>query len=219
MSRRRAAAGFSSLEALAAIPITLGVLSTLYVFQQLQLKKLASQSTYSDAQNTTRTAIDVMTRELRMATYDPGTAISTSPTGGCAPGVKQGIAEATPTRIHFRQDLNGDGTIAASGGEDVTYDLVGGAIHRTDGTGAATDLVSGIPTGGFGFVYFDASNPPAQLVPSGSPLALNACQRDSVAKVRIAITAQLANPDPHGHPLTSIAESEVAIRNRSLTNF
>jgi len=204
---------------LAAIPLTLVALATIYVVQQAQVKSLAAQSTYSDSQNTTRTVIDLMGRELRMATYDPGTAIPTSPTGGCAPGVKQGIIEATPTRLHFRQDLNGDGTIATSGGEDVIYELVSGTIHRTDGTGASTDLVSGVPTGGLTFLYFDGSNPPLQLVPGGSPPALTSCQRDSVTKVRIQITAQLANPDSHGQPLVSVAESEVAIRNRSLANF
>ena len=143
----------------------------------------------------------------------------TSSPGPCAPGVKQGIIEATPTRIHFRQDLNGDNAIGAAG-EDVTYDLSNGSITRADGAAQPVVLATGIPTGGLAFLYFDNSNPPVQLVPAGSPAALTQCQRDSVAKIRITVTANLTNPNANIlTPIASVAESEVAVRNRSLDNF
>ena len=216
--RRPHARGFSSMEVLAGLGLTLILLAAVYSFQQAQLKAFSTQQVYSDSQNVTRSVIDLMARELRMACYDPGTAIPKSG-GPCAPERKQGIIEATPTRIRFQQDLNGDNAIGAPG-EDVTYDLSNGSIRRTDGLAEPVVLASGVPTGGLSFLYFDNVNPPGQIVPGGSPAALNQCQRDSVAKVRITVRANLPNPNPRiSTPIASIAESEVAVRNRSLVNF
>ena len=217
--RRPHARGFSSMEVLAGLGLTLILLAAVYSFQQAQLKAFSTQQVYSDSQNVTRSVIDLMARELRMACYDPGTAIPPAPKGGCAPDVKRGIIEATPTRIHFQQDLNGDNVIGAPG-EDVTYELSNGSVLRTDGLAEPVVLASGVPTGGLSFLYFDNVNPPGQIVPGGSPAALNQCQRDSVAKVRVTVRANLPNPNPRiSTPIASIAESEVAVRNRSLVNF
>jgi hypothetical protein len=216
--RRPHARGFSSMEVLAGLGLTLILLAAVYSFQQAQLKAFSTQQVYSDSQNVTRSVIDVMARELRMACYDTGTAINKSP-GPCAPDVKQGIIEATPTRIHFQQDLNGDNAIGAPG-EDVTYDLSNGTVRRTDGLAEPVVLASGVPTGGLSFLYFDNGNPPGQIVPGGTG-ALTQCQRDSVGKVRVTVRANLPNPNPRiPTPIASLAESEVAIRNRSLNgNF
>jgi len=212
-SRRRPhARGFSSMEVLAGLGLTLILLAAVYSFQQAQLKAFSTQQVYSDSQNVTRSVIDLMARELRMACYDPGTAINKSG-GPCAPDVKQGIIEATPTRIHFQQDLNGDNAIGAPG-EDITYDLSNGTIRRTDGLAEPVVLASGVPTGGLSFLYFDNGKPPGQIGPGA---VLNQCQRDTVGKVRVTVRANLPNPNSRiPTPIASVAESEVAIRNRSL---
>jgi len=212
-SRRRPhARGFSSMEVLAGLGLTLILLAAVYSFQQAQLKAFSTQQVYSDSQNVTRSVIDLMARELRMACYDPGTAINKSG-GPCAPDVKQGIIEATPTRIRFQQDLNGDNAIGAPG-EDVTYDLSNGSIRRTDGLAEPVVLASGVPTGGLSFLYFDNGKPPGQIGPGA---VLNQCQRDTVGKVRVTVRANLPNPNSRiPTPIASVAESEVAIRNRSL---
>ena len=210
--RRPQTRGFSSMEVLAGLGLTLILLAAVYSFQQAQLKAFSTQQVYSDSQNVTRSVIDLMARELRMACYDPGTAINKSG-GPCKPDVKQGIIEATPTRIHFQQDLNGDNAIGAPG-EDVTYDLSNGTIRRTDGLAEPVVLASGVPTGGLSFLYFDNGKPPGQIGPGA---VLNQCQRDSVGKVRVTVRANLPNPNSRiPTPIASVAESEVAIRNRSL---
>ncbi|HYV57626.1 MAG TPA: prepilin-type N-terminal cleavage/methylation domain-containing protein [Candidatus Nitrosopolaris sp.] len=216
--RRRNSRGFSLAEVLAGTALTMMLMTALYSVQRAQSKAFASQSVYAESQNVTRTVIDLMTRELRMATYDPGTALTTSP-GPTCPGVKQGIVEATPSKIHFRQDLTGDGSLV-SPGEDLVYDVLGSDLRRTDGTALPVTIVTGVPAGGLNFRYFDGSNPPNELVPTGVPPALTASQRDCVTKVRITVQANLTNPDPNNSmPIPSVAETEVAIRNRSLSNF
>ncbi len=207
------------MELLASATLTLMTVGTLYTFSQAQLKAMATQGTFAQSQTVTRSAIDLMARELRMASLDPtGLALPTS-IGLTCPGVKQGIVEATPTSLHFRQDLNGDGALTAAG-EDVTYSLAEGQIRRTDGVAAPVAMVDSVPSGGLAFRYFDASNPPVELVPAGAPAALSQAQRDCVAKIRVLVTARLTNPNPRiTTPIISVAESEVAIRNRSLLNF
>ncbi len=203
--------------------LTLILLAAVYTFQGAQLKALRAQNVYADSQNVTRTVIDVMSRELRMATFDPtlppAETIPSSPSGvgAICPNVKRGIIQATPTSIRFQQNLNGDGAIAGAG-EDVTYSYADGQITRTDGANAPVTLVSNVPSNGFSLLYF--SNPPVQLVPAGSPASLTQGQRDCVVSVRITIQANIPNPNPNvSTPIKSVAESEVAIRNRAVKNL
>jgi len=215
-TRRRSCRGFSTIEVLAGSGLTLIMMGTTVNFSQAQLKALATQRSYAQSQSATRTAIDLMTRELRMASLDPtNLALPVSTTLTCR-DVKQGIVEATPTSIHFRQDLNADGALTGPG-EDVTYDLSEGQIRRTDGTAQPVAIVDSVPATGLAFRYFDGSNPPVELVPAG---ALDGPHRDCVAKVRLTVIANVANPNPLiTTPIKSVAESEVAIRSRSLMNF
>jgi len=68
--------------------------------------------------------------------------------------------------------------------------------------------------------YFDNSNPPIELLPSGTPPALTQAKRDCVAKVRLTVRASVPNPNPQDpDPLEATSQAEVAIRNRSLSNF
>lgn len=215
--RRSRQHGLSTADVLAGAALTLIVMGAVSTFSRGQSRALVAQNVYAESQTVTRSVIDLFTREVRMATYDPvGTALTPSP-GPICPGVKQGIIDATATKIRFKQDLSGDGFTTGSG-EDVTYELVGDTIRRQEQAGTAVTLVSGIPTSGFLLRYFDGSNPPVELVPAGTPPALTSSQRDCVAKVRIRVQADVANPTLNV-PLASLAQTEVAIRNRSLMNF
>jgi hypothetical protein len=215
--RGRGQRGISIAELLVGAAITMTVLAGVASFSRAQSRALLAQDVYAESQTITRSVMDLLTRELRMAAYDPlGTALTTSPGPSC-PGVKQGIVEANASKIRFMQDISGDGLIN-SAGEDLAYDVLGDTIRRRDGSAAPVFLVSGIPAGGFELRYFDGSNPPVELVPSGSPPALTPVQRDCVAKVRIRVRADVNNPTL-AVPFASVAQSEVAIRNRSLMNF
>lgn len=215
--RRGRQFGFATADVLAGAAISLIVLGAVGSFSRAQSRALMAQNVYAESQTITRSVMDLMTRELRMATYDPlGTALTTAPGPSC-PGVKQGIVEATASKIRFKQDISGDG-LANSAGEDVVYDVLGDTIRRQDGVGAPLAIVGGVPAGGFTLRYFDGSNPPVELIPSGSPPALTPGQRDCVTKIRISVRAAIDNPTLNV-PFASTAQSEVAIRNRSLANF
>jgi hypothetical protein len=202
---RRRSAGISTAEVLASSGLSLLALATVTSFYQAQMRAFAAQSAYAESQTITRSVMELMTRELRMASY---TTTAAPPTVG---NVVDGIVSATATSIRFQQDLNGDADVADPG-EDLTYALVGNQLLRTDGAGVPIPLVTGIPDGGFTLRYFTLGDPVVEIVPVG---ALTAAQRRTVAKVRITVTGQV----PSTTPLLSQAESEVSIRSRSLNNF
>ena len=215
---RRRARGISTLEVMAGI--TVGMITALAVYstQDAQLKAVAAQGVFSESQAVTRSVIDIMSRELRMAVYDPRSALVIAPANGCAPNSHRGIVAATPTSIRFQQDLNNDGFFNATG-EDVRYQLANNTITRTDLGVGGQPIVMAENVQSFTLTYFDASSPnPVQLVPAGSPAALTQCQRDLLAKVRVTVAATILNSQTH-HGLDSTAESLVAIRNRSLMNI
>jgi len=183
-ARRR---GFSTAELLVASTVSLIGFAALYSIFFAQQKALRAQAAYAEVQTTTRSVLDLMGREIRMASYDPtGAALPVAPGPAC-PGVRRGLADATPTRVRLQQDLNGDGALTASN-EDLTYELVGTDLRRTDGVDAPVVLASGLPSGGFVLRYFTGGNPSVELVPAGSPAALTASQRDCVARVRLTRT-------------------------------
>lgn len=213
---RRNVRGMSTAELMAGISLGMIVIAAVYSFQRTQLKAFATQTVYSQSQMVTRSAIDLMARELRMAVYDPNNGLVVNPTNAaCAPGAHQGIMSATPTSIRIKQDLNNDGAFTAAG-EDITYDLVSGNLRRTDGGNAPVTIVSNVTS--FNIRFFSANNPPVELVPSGSPSSLTQCQRDTVAKVMITVHGDVPNHNT-STDVDSTVETEVAIRSRAINNI
>jgi len=216
ISSRHRTRGMSTAELMAGISLGLVVVGAIYSFQKTQLKAFATQTVFSQSQGVTRSAIDLMARELRMAVYDPNSGLVVNPTNAaCAPGAHEGIMSATPTSIRFRQDLNNDGAFTAAG-EDVTYDLVSGNLRRTDGGNGPVTIVSNVTS--FSLRFFSANNPPVELVPSGSPATLSQCQRDTLAKVMITVHGNVPNRN-NSVVVDSTVETEVAIRSRAINNI
>jgi len=215
-STRRRARGMSTAELMAGISLGLIVIAAIYSFQKTQLKAFATQTVYSQSQMVTRSAVDLMARELRMAVYDPKNGLVVNPgNAACAPGAHQGVMTATPTSIRIKQDLNNDGVFTAAG-EDVTYDLVSGNLRRTDGGNGPVTIVSNVTS--FRLRFFSANNPPVELVPGGSPASLTQCQRDTVAKVMITVHGDVPNHNTMTD-VDSTVETEVAIRSRAINNI
>jgi hypothetical protein len=209
------------MEVLVAGTVSVVVLLGLMAFFDSQQRAYAAVNSYAQSQNVTRTAIDLIGRELRMSSFDPsGVAIPDQPGAMACPGVEQGLVLGMRGLIRFQQDLDGDGLLITAG-EDVMYGQVGRQIMRWDiGTaGVGVALVTGVPNNGLQFTYFDGAVPPNELVPAGSPPMLNQNQRACVEKVQIRIEAQIDAPHPSLNDLRSVVESGVAIRNRSISKF
>jgi hypothetical protein len=211
------------MEVLAGASLSLAVLGVATSFFTAQQRALQVQTTFTESQNVTRTFIDLFSRELRMASYDPtdpdqgGTGFGAIPDtpGPSCPGTDQAITLATTNSIRFLSDLNGDGDVLDSG-ENVFYYLAGNTVQRQDGLLLPVTLVTGVPNVGLVLRYFDRTD--TELVPAGGTLSPS--QRDCVWKVLVTVQASLPSPDPTSStPLNSTAQIEVALRNRAQNNF
>jgi len=213
LPRTRSTRGISTAEVLVGTALSLMAVLAIYAVFRAQTSAFAAQNRYAQSQLVTRSFVDLFTRELRMAGYDPTGGAVPNTVGAC-PSFKNAIVSASDTSITFRADLNGDGALTAAG-EVVTYDLSGTQIRRTDGAGAPVVLVDNVPANGLRFRYYDGSNPPNQLAAGGGALTQN--DLNCTTKVGVTVQSQVAYAD--SGPMTSTAESEVAIRNKSLANF
>jgi hypothetical protein len=218
LQRRRRQRGVGTMEVLVASVLTLIVAFAIMSFFDAQERAYASLTAYADSQTVTRTVVDLMSREIRMSSYDPTTpasagALALSPGPSC-PNVEQGLTVAMPQQIRIKQDLSGDGTINAAN-EDVTYAQVGNEIRRTDNfTNTTVTLVDHVPANGFQLQYYDNQANPVELVPSGTPAALTSAQRACVQKVAIEVDSEIPDPYPDKPNLHSVVRAGVTIRNR-----
>ncbi|HWP66293.1 MAG TPA: hypothetical protein VNO26_10310 [Candidatus Limnocylindria bacterium] len=216
--RRRRQRGVGTMEALVASLMTIVIALAIMAFFDAQERAYASLSTYAASQNVTRTVVDLMTREIRMSSYDPtrppsAGALTLSPGPTCA-SVEQGLIVAMPQRIQFQQDLNGSGAIDAPN-ENITYMQVGRTIQRTDHVANTTvTLVEHVPANGFTIRYYDNQANPVEIVPTGTPAALTATQRACVQKIAIEIESVIPDPYPDKPNLHSHVRAGVTIRNR-----
>jgi type IV pilus assembly protein PilW len=195
--------GFSLTEVLVAMLLMLVVTAAVLSAFRFQMFALKGQDVQLEMQEAARGVVDVMTREIRMAGYDPT----------CAKTV-HGIADARPQLLQLQFDSNEDGAIGA--GESVTYayDATAGEIQRNVG-GTSSALVSDMPQNALGLSYYDASG--TVLTSSGTPAALTAAQRNMVRRVKITVMLQKPNPDPqNGSFMISRFVSNVELRNRFL---
>jgi len=118
--------GFTIVELMVAMVISLVVMGTIYSTFQVQQKSYIHQERVAVVQQNLRAAMYYMTREIRMAGYDP--------TGSS----NFGIVTADPASINFTMDyLYSNATLSDNGvidsGEGITYSLSGTNLVRDAG--------------------------------------------------------------------------------------
>jgi type IV pilus assembly protein PilW len=180
--------GFTLLELLAAIFITAILMAGLYSVFVSQQVAFSAQEQIAELNQNMRAAMDLMTREIRLAGYKKSGAIF------------NGIATAQPTTIRILADLdqNGD-TIGPN--EDITYSYDGPnlQIWRKNSSLPIADNITNLT-----FVYTLADG---TTTSSTADLA-------AIRKVTISITARTAYPDQAtGHYRTLTLTSDVTPRN------
>jgi type IV pilus assembly protein PilW len=137
--------GFSLVELLVAMAITAVVMTAVFKIYTTQQNSYLLQEQVAEMQQNGRTAKYVMTKEVRMAGYDPT---------GLA---KAGFITAGGNIIHFTMDITGgDGTITVPG-DDITYSIFVDddaveKLGRNDGSGNQA-VVENIDAVGFAYAY------------------------------------------------------------------
>jgi type IV pilus assembly protein PilW len=160
-------AGFSLVELLVAMTLGLIVLTGLSNTFLMQNRAYDMQDQIMVATQKARGAMDLLSRELRMAGYDPrGAGFDPLP--------------VSTTQLRIRTDLNGDGQTTSTNENIIyAYDSSEMRITRNDGSGAFS-LCRDVQT--FVFEYLDEN---------GNITAVNA----NVRAVRLRIVVRTEKPD------------------------
>jgi type IV pilus assembly protein PilW len=165
--------GFTLTELMVAMGIGMVVLATVTTTFMAQARFYNAQEQINEMQQNARGALDLITRELKMAGYRPN--------GGTFDGVTYSVSQ-----LMIQADLDGNGAIStsSSANEQITYayDSTNKRITRKMGTGTVEVLADNITA--FTFSYLNSS---------GATTATSS----SVRQVTISITAVTAKPDPN----------------------
>ena|SRR5688572_23885064 len=165
--------GFTLVELMVSMSIGMMVLAAVTTTFMSQTRIYNAQEQINEMQQNARGVLDIISREVKMAGYNPS--------GGSFDGVTYGT-----TQLSVQADLDSSGTISTSttANEQITYayDGVNKRISRAVGIGGAEILADNISL--FTFSYLDIT---------GAATAVSA----NIRQVSIDITATTAKPDPN----------------------
>ncbi len=146
--------GFTLVEILTAMAVSMIVMYMIYTFFYLQQKTYINQSEITAMQQDIVGAMQIMEREIRLAGYDA--------TGEAGSGF---MTPDSTNAIKFSADLNDDKDLDDTG-EILTYSLVGSSIVRSDESDAANPiagvLISGVDA--FDIRYLDKDGEKTDLI-------------------------------------------------------
>lgn len=165
--------GFTLVEILVAMLVSGLVLSGIYSTYQSQQRSYILQEQIAQMQQNQRAAMYMISRELRMAGFDP----SSSADAGIVDG------QWTSTFLRFTKDDNGDGDVTDSG-EDLTYSLyVSDGIPKLGRKNPTTNQPVAENIQELWFVYLDENN------------SVTATLAD-IRSVEITLVARTGQPTP-----------------------
>jgi type IV pilus assembly protein PilW len=170
--------GFTLVEIMVTLALSGIVMASIYTAFLSQQRSYLAQEQVSAMQQNIRAGLDIMTREIRMAGFDP-----TQEAGA-------GITTASAGQISFTQDItNNTGTGDSDGdvndpGENITYSL-----YTTDGIKKLgrnnQPVAENIEQLEF---YYTLANGTQKTIPSAAELA-------EIKSVQISILAKAGRPD------------------------
>jgi len=160
---RSSGEGFTLVELIIAVAVGLVVIGAAYMLFTVQNKQLGNQEVIAEMQQNARAAMDIITREIRMAGYNPHkTAPLTRCTGTTTTAAKcVGIKNAGANTISFTADLNGNGDLTAgtaNPNENIIYDrYLNSGVYSLgrEANGTKYPLIANLDS--LGFVYRDAT--------------------------------------------------------------
>jgi type IV pilus assembly protein PilW len=155
--------GFSLVEVLIALIIGVIILGAVYTLFTVQNKHLGNQEVIAEMQQNARTAMDIISRDVRMAGYNPARTLTrcsgTSPTGSttCV-----GIRTASADTVTFAADLNGNGDLApttSNPNENIVFNRYNSsgiyALGRASNGGSQQPVVENLDM--LSFTYLNAN--------------------------------------------------------------
>jgi type IV pilus assembly protein PilW len=150
--------GMTLIELLVAMAVGMIAMAAIYGTYQGQEKAFVNQQLVIDMQQNVRAAMLLMTREIRMAGYDPAAADGIDNDGlngvdDAAESSGATLLKAGKDWIQFSADLSGDSDVSDAN-EDITYQISGSDLVRIDATDGVEQIVSyDIEAVGFAYAY------------------------------------------------------------------
>ena len=164
---------FTLIELMISITLGMIVLASVATTFTSQTRAYSSQELINQMEQNVRGALDLMSREIKMAGYNP------------AGGTVAGVVSYSSTALTIQADINGNGSISTNSADHeqiaYAYDSTNKKITRQVGSGTAETLAENID--GLTFTYYQSS---------GTTLATSAT---TIRRVKIALTARTAKPD------------------------
>jgi type IV pilus assembly protein PilW len=179
--------GFSLIELLAGILISAVILAGLYSVFFSQQQAFSAQEQIAEMNQNIRAALDLMSREIRLAGYKTSTSTF------------NGIATATSDSIRILADLNQDGDVADDN-EDITY-TYNSSPKQICRNGVGLPVADNITSLSFQYTLKDGSvtSAPADLA--------------DIRKITVSITARTTRPDRSGAYRSITLSSDITPRN------
>ena len=166
--------GFTLVELMVTLAIGMVVMAAVTTTFISQTRFYSAQEQINEMEQNARGAIDIMTREIKMAGYDP--------TGA---GFAK-VTTFTSTQLAFQTDYDGSGVLSnvAADNEKIAYayDSTNRQINRTTGSGGPQTLADNITAATFTYYKADGST---------------ATVATDIRQIKISITARTAKPDPN----------------------
>jgi type IV pilus assembly protein PilW len=174
------ARGFSLVELVVAMAISLVVMAGVYKVYVTQQDTYLLQEQVAEMQQNARTAKYVLTKDIRMVGYNPTRKVNgpTFKTNFVQKLPDDGWADSDPDRtstgpqsIAFTLDYNGDGVLEANFDEQVAFRVTGGNLERFDvasgSYGTWLKVVENIEALGFAYAFDGDGDGNADTSPNG----------------------------------------------------
>lgn len=188
-------AGFSLIELLTAMVVTLILLSMVSIILTSAFGTRRRESQRADAMTSAKAALNLMSREISNAGY-----------GLTSNGIV--TADSNNRKLRFRTNVENTDSTTNSLNEDITYfyDAANESVVRFDprGTPQTSVIVNGVSE--VSFDYFDYTNGNPNPTQNTSP-------SENTGRIRINVVVRLENIDGQVDGQTISYTSEVTLRN------
>jgi type II secretory pathway pseudopilin PulG len=194
VSENRGIAGFSMVELIASMAITLIILAVAVMTFSGALTTRERENSKVDALTSAQAAINIMTREIANSGYG----ITTN-------GII--VSDSTAQRLHIRENISNDDYTTDDAGEDITFffDTASQSVLRYDAnTGVTSGVINRVSEVRFG--YYDYTETTTNTIPNTVPTA-------ATGRIQIELWVILA--DIQGQPTNQRVQftSDVTLRN------
>lgn len=209
--------GFTLLELLITVTLMGIILAGINNTFQAQEKAYVLQDRVAEMNQNVRVALEIMSRDIRNAAYDPTKNDPTNANFGTGAGAR--IQTATSTSLVFTQDQDGSGSIDASREWlGYQYDAANDEIEQCSGSAGCTwnPIVDNIQSLLFRYIYADGDNSDeaSANMPDDTDADLTNDFED-IREVEIQIVAQRRGGTTSGF-LSKTISSRVQVRNLAL---